>query len=450
MPDALMQNLTPKYREVVVLAYPVVLSMLSHTLMTAVDIALLGHFGTIEQGAVGLANAFLWLFIATCNCSGAGVNIFVAQYLGAQRYQACGSITWQGLYMSLVAWLPMLLGAAYADALVRLNAPSPELVSPAALYMRIRLLGGLPILLNFVLLSFFRGIGDTRTPLLVAFAAQCLNGLLDVLLIFGLAGFPRLGIAGSAIATVSATGASTLLYLGLFWRRAQRQGLLSKRWLACDLKACRRLFNVSWPVGLQGAVELGAWALFTTLVARLGSTEMAAHAIATQIMALSYMSGYGISIAAATLVGQYIGAQQIAQARQSMNASLVIIVLYMGALGLVFYLGRYPLGAFFTQAPEVVRLTAHLLVYVALFQVFDGISLVSTGVLRGAGDTRWPLYAGLLLNWALFVPLASVVMFALQGGVEGGWAVALCYVIVLSLVMLARVLAGQWQKLQLI
>jgi MATE family multidrug resistance protein len=443
-------SMTARYREVVALAYPVVLGMLSHTLMTAVDIALLGRFGTVEQGAAGLANAFLWVFIVTCNCSGAGVNIFVAQYFGAQRYQACGSITWQGLYLSLVAWLPMLAGGVYADALIGFNAPSPELVHPAALYARIRLLGGLPILLNFVMISFFRGIGDTRTPLRVTFAAQCLNALLDVLLIFGVAGFPRLGIAGSAIATVSATSASTLLYLHLFWRRGRRLGLLSRRWQPCDLRICRRLADVSWPVGLQGTLELGAWTLFTTLVARLGSTEMAAHAVATQIMALSYMSGYGISVAASTLVGQYLGARHLAAARQSMLAGLCIVVLYMGALGLGFYVWRTALVSLFTQTPAVLQLGARLLVFVALFQVFDGMSLVATGVLRGAGDTRWPLVVGLFLNWGLFVPLAIVVMFPWQGGVQGGWAAALCYVMVLGMVMLTRVLAGHWQRRQLL
>jgi MATE family multidrug resistance protein len=437
-------------REVISLALPVVLSMLSHTLMTSVDIALLGHFGTVEQGAAGLAQAFLWVFIVTCNCCGTGVNIFVAQYWGAQRYQVCGQMTWQGLYLALLAWLPMVAGGIWADTIVRMNAPSAELVAPAALYARIRLLGGLPTLLNFVLISFFRGIGDVRTPLVVTFAAQCLNALLDVLLIFGLAGFPRLGIAGSAIATVCTTGMTTLVYLGLFWRRGLRQGLLSRAWLPCDLSACRRLISVSWPVGVQGALELGAWTLFTTMVARLGSTAMAAHAIATQIMALSYLTGYGISVAAATLVGQYLGARQPAAARQSMLASLGIIVIYMGGLGVGFYLLRYPLVGIFSSVPAVSQIAAYLLIFVALFQVFDGISLVATGVLRGAGETRWPLRAGLLLNWGMFVPLVAIVMFVFDGGVAGGWAAALCYVVALAVVMLTRLLAGRWQERQLI
>lgn len=439
-----------RIREVVSLALPVVLSMLSHTLMTSVDIALLGHFGTVEQGAAGLAQAFLWVFIVTCNCCGTGVNIFVAQYWGAQRYLACGQITWQGLYLGLLAWLPMLAGGFWADTLVRLNAPDPELAAPAALYARIRLLGGLPILLNFVLIGFFRGIGDVRTPLVVTFAAQLLNGLLDVVLIFGLAGFPRLGIAGSAIATVSTTGMTTLIYLGLFWQRGLRQGLLRRAWVPCDPGACRRLINVSWPVGVQGAFELGAWTLFTTMVARLGSAAMAAHAIATQIMALSYLTGYGISVAAATLVGQYLGAKQPAVARQSMLASLFIIVIYMGTLGVGFYLWRHPLIGIFTGVSAVSRIAADLLIFVGLFQVFDGISLVATGVLRGAGETRWPLGVGLLLNWGMFVPLAVMVMFWFDGGVAGGWAAALCYVVMLAVVMLVRVLAGGWQERRLI
>jgi putative MATE family efflux protein len=434
------------YREVVSLAFPITLSLLSQTLMAAVNIALLGHFSTVAQGAAGLGEALLWPFFLACKCGGVGVNILVAQCLGAQRRLDCGTITWQGLYISVVAWVPMVLVGLWAPALVWLTAPSPELIEPTALYLRIHLLGGLPGLLNFTLISFFRGTGDTRTPLVVTLGLELLNILLAVGLIFGVAGLPRLGIAGSALATVLATAVGTGIYLGLFLRRGRRAGLLDRSWLAFDRQACWRLVRVSWPVGVQGAVEMGAWTLFTTFVARLGTVEAAAHTVAVQVLAVSYLAGQGVSIAATTLVGQYLGAQNLPAARRSMVSCLVITVLFMGSLGVGFFVWRFPLVGLLTHDPAVVHLGAQILIFVALLQVFDAIGLIAIGVLRGAGDTRWPMLVGLLLNWGLFVPGAVLAIFFWQGGIIGGWSAALCHVIVLGVVMMWRVLRGGWQQ----
>ncbi len=432
------------YREVVRLALPVVVSMLAQTLASAVESALLGRFGTVEQGAAGLGGALLWAILLACNCSGMGVQICVAQAMGAQRRPDCGAITWQGVYITGLAWLPMLVIGVYALPLVRLMAPSPELLEPTALYLRIELLGGLPALLNLTLVGFFRGLGDTRTPLVVVLVVEILNILLDLLLIFGMAGCPRLGIAGAALATVSAGTIGTATYLGLFLHRGRREGFLVQPRLPFDRHSCWRLLRVSWPIGAQGALEMGAWTLFTALIARLGAAEAAAHTIAIRVTSLSYMAGYGLCVAVTTLVGQYLGAQNRAAARRSMMSCLVLVIGLMGSLGIGFFIGRYPLVHLFTHDEAVVALGVRVLLCVALLQVFDGINLIAMGVLRGAGQTRWPMLVGLLLNWGVFVPSAALAIFAWPGGLMGGWIAALGTVVLLGLVMLYRVLRGAW------
>jgi MATE family multidrug resistance protein len=432
------------YREVVRLALPVVVSMLAQTLASAVESALLGRFGTVEQGAAGLGGALLWSILLACNCSGMGVQICVAQAMGAQRRPDCGAITWQGMYITGLAWLPMLVIGVYALPLVRFMAPSPELLEPTALYLRIELLGGLPALLNLTLVGFFRGLGDTRTPLFVVLVVQTLNILLDLLLIFGMAGCPRLGIAGAALATVSAGTIGTAIYLGLFLHRGRREGFLVQPRLPFDRHSCWRLLRVSWPIGAQGALEMGAWTLFTALIARLGAAEAAAHTIAIRVTSLSYMAGYGLCVAVTTLVGQYLGAQNRAAARRSMMSCLVLVIGLMGSLGIGFFIGRYPLVHLFTHDEAVVALGVRVLLCVALLQVFDGINLIAMGVLRGAGQTRWPMLVGLLLNWGVFVPSAALAIFAWPGGLMGGWIAALGTVVLLGLVMLYRVLRGAW------
>jgi MATE family, multidrug efflux pump len=449
-PTVTQERLAGEPREVVALAFPVVLSLLSQTLRSATNVAFLGHYGTVEQAAAGLAGALLWSIFLLCNFSGIGVNILVAQCIGAQRRAECGAIVWQGLYISSLTWLFMLLAGLGAPLLVQLSAPSQELLLPTVLYVRILCVGGLPALLSFTLISAFRGLGDTRTPLLVTLVVESLTVLLDALLIFGIAGFPRLGLAGSAVAMVSAEIVGTVIYATLFLRRGQRQGLLARPWVPFDRQLCQRLIRLSWPIGAQRALEMGAWTLFTTLVARLGATAVAAHTVATQIMAMSYMMGYGVSIAATTLVGQYLGARNPAAARRSMISSLYIVTLLMGGLGVAFFVWRFPLVGMFTSDQAVRLLGAQLLILVALFQVFDGIGLITMGVLRGAGDTRWPMLVGLVLNWGVFVPIAALALFVWPGGIVAGWSSGLLYAVILGGVLLPRVLRGEWQQRSLI
>jgi MATE family, multidrug efflux pump len=432
------------YREVICLALPVVVSMLTQTLTSALESAFLGRFGTVEQGAAGLGGALLWPILIACNCSGMGVQICVAQAMGAQRRPDCGTITWQGVYITGLAWLPMLALGLYTLPLVRLIAPSAELIEPTALYLRIELLGGLPALLNMTMVGFFRGIGDTRTPLVVVLMVELLSIILDVLLIFGVAGCPRLGIAGAALATVICRTVGTVIYLGLFLRRGRREGFLGQRRLPFDRHACWHLIRVSWPIGAQGSLEMSAWTLFTAFIARLGTAEAAAHAIAMRVTSLSYMAGYGLCVAVTTLVGQYLGAHNHAAARRSMGSCLVLVIGLMGSLGLGFFIGRYPLVRLFTHDEAVIALGVRVLLCVALLQVFDGINLIAMGVLRGAGNTRWPMLVGLLLNWGIFVPSAALAIFVWPGGIVAGWAAAVGIMVVLAFLMLLRVLRGAW------
>lgn len=441
---------TGSYREVGTMAAPVVLTMFSQTLMWLVDTSLLGRFGTIEQGAAGLAGSLLWPFLTLFNCSGAGVNIMVAQASGARRYEQCGTAPLQGLYLSIVAWLFMLVAGLCATPLVRLVGPSPELLEPTSIYLRIRLLGSLPGLCNFSLLGFFRGRGDTKTPLKITILVNMLNICLDYLLIFGHAGLPRLGIAGAALGTVLATTTGTCLYLHFFLRQARQAGMLPASLFFWDRALCWKILRLSWPVGVQGALDTGAWTCFTTFVAHLGALEAAAHHIAVQVLSLSYMAGYGVSIATTTLVGQYLGARNVPAAQQSMQRCLIVGLSLMGALGIGFVGWRSVILQLFTHDTAVQVLGAQLLIWVAGMQLFDGFILIATGVLRGAGDTRWPMLAGALINWLVFVPCAYLAIFAYQHGPAGGWIVAVLAMGLLSVILGRRLWQGQWQHRPLV
>ncbi len=429
--------------EVARLAVPLVFSLLSQSLMAAMEAALLGHVSAIAQGAVGLAWALLWPLQLGCNWSGIGVQICVAQAYGAQRHSACGNFACQGLYINLLAWAVLVVAGLGSASLIQLSGPDPALVPPAAQYLRIVLLGSLPGLCNLTLVGFFRGIGDSTTPLLVTLLVEGINTLLAVLLIFGLAGCPALGVAGAAYASVTAASVGTLIYLRCFLRRGQRLGFLTRAWLPFDRVTCRRIVHVSWPIGAHATLEMSAWSLFTACLARLGSVEAAAHTIALRVLALAYMAGYGIAVATTTLVGQYLGAENPTAARRSMRSSLILVLGLLGGLGLSIFVWRVPLVRLFTQDPAVGAMAVSLLVYVALFQLSDALALNAIGALRGAGHTRWPMLAVLVLNWGLFIPSVMLVLFVWHGGLLGGWRVALGTAILTGLTLLWRAWRGQ-------
>lgn len=431
-------------REVAALALPLVFSLVSQTLMAALEAALLGHIGAAEQGAVGLAWAFLWPLQLGCNWSGIGVQICVAQAVGAQRQHECAHLAWQGLYINVLAWVVLGLAGLAAPMLVGLSAPSPALREPTVIYLRIVLLGSLPGLLNLTLVGFFRGLGDTRTPLLITLIVEILNAGLAVLLIFGVAGCPRLGVAGAAYASVTAAAVGTGLYLRCFRRREAQAGVRPRFWRPVDRPVCGRIVRVGWPIGAQTTLEMGAWSVFTALIARLGSVEAAAHSIAIRVIAMAYMAGYGIAVATTTLVGQYHGAHNATAARRTMRSSLCLVLALLGSLGLGCGLWRAPVVRVFTDEPTVAALAMPLMICVALFQLFDALSLSAMGVLRGVGQTRWPLIAGLVINWGLFMPGTFLVLYVGQGGLLGGWIVALGAAMLFGLVLLWRVVWRPW------
>jgi putative MATE family efflux protein len=432
------------YREVIALAVPLILSMVSQTLMLAIESALLGRVDPVAQGASGLASALKWPLLLLCNCGGTGVQICVAQALGAGRLTECGVVAWQGIYLSCLAWLVPVLAGLHAPWIVQLSAPSPELIAPTVLYLRIAWLGSLPGMVNLIIVGCFRGLGDTRTPLLVTLVIDSLNVVLDIVLIFGLAGLPPLGIAGAAIAAVLANTIGVTLSFTLFWRRGQRQGFLSQRRLPFVRQTCWQVLQVSWPIGTYAALEMTAWTLFTAFIARLGTTEAAAHAIAVRVIALCYTAGLGISITATTLIGRYLGAADRLAMRRTIRTSLMLLLGLMSSLGVGLFVWRQPLVGLFSEDAAVTPLARQLLIFAALFQIFDALTLLGIGVLRGTGQTRWPMFIGVAVNWGLFIPSAVLVMFVWSGGVLGGWAVALATGMVLGLLLLGRVWRYLW------
>ncbi|MGE3497663.1 MAG: MATE family efflux transporter [Candidatus Binatia bacterium] len=436
-------------RELIGLALPVILTNLSQTLMMAIDAAMVGRLGASALGAVGYGGIWYWTAMSAFSGAATGVQTFVAQAHGSAAHERCGRWAWQGWY-AIVPIATLAIGAfAFGfDELLDVLRPDAALRPQAIAYVQARVVGVPGLMTALVLSSFFRGIGDTRTPLYAMVTANIVNLVLNYALIFGHFGLPAWGVAGSGIATAVAEWVQAGWLCAVFFGAAMRRRYHTAP-SAPDVMAIRRFTRTSAPIGGQWVLDMLAFAVFSTLVARMGTSEMAASQALISLMHLSFMTVIGVQMAVATMVGRYIGAGNFAAAERS-HASAVRVGLSLAcAVAALFLLAPEFCLRLFTSDPDVVRLGIPLLAVGAAFGITDAIGLVSGGALRGAGDTRWPFLVQTSFAWGVFLPSAYLFGVTLGGGLSGAWLGGVLYLALLGAALQWRFRSGVWRRVRL-
>lgn len=436
-------------REVALLAYPIVLTQISHTVMHVVDSIFVGRIGAAELGGMGFAGIWLWTVFCLFNGALNGVQTFVSQAHGAGAHRECGRWVWQALFGVVPAMAVTMFGfAALAPALLVWLAPTPELVQPVLDYVRARPIGFVGLTFWIAFATFFRGVGDTRTPLVVALIAEAVNAVLAYGLVLGHLGLPRLGVAGAAIATSIAEWIGALLLLAAFLRhqvsRAYGTGFVRPHF--ADI---RRFLWTGAPIGGQWLLDMSSFALFTTLVARMGTASMAANQAMLSLLSMSFMQAIGIGLATTTLVGRYKGAQDLASATRSYHSAMKIAVGFALGIAALFVLAPELLIRLYTNDTDVLALARPLLALGAAFQLFDALQIVASGALRGAGDTRWPFAVQTTLAWLVRLPLAWLLAMTLGFGVVGAWYAEFAFILALSAAVMWRFRSGVWREIRI-
>jgi len=436
-------------REVFHLAYPVVLTQMSMTVMGVVDSAMVGRLGALELAAVGFGGIWFWTLFCGFLGTAASVQTFVAQRHGADRPLECGGWAWQGLYTLIP---PIVLASIalvfFVTTLLAWLAPSAEVQPIAAEYMSLRAVGVAGECAAMVLAAFFRGTGDTRTPLYATLFANALNVLLDYGLIFGELGLPEWGVAGAAIATSISEWVFAALLLWAFLRPATRRQFRTG-WVRPSTGSFRRLLRTGLPVGGQWMLEMLSFSAFLTLVARMGDIQMAASQAFISLLSISFMQASGISAAVSTLVGRYIGAERPQAVAQSYASAMKLALGLSSSVALLFAAAPDLLMRIFTTDAEVIALGSSLLIVGAAYQFFDAYAIVTDGALLGAGDTRWPFVVRFCLSWGVFLPSAWYLGVHLDLGLSGAWLGGVGYVMILCFYLVWRFKSGAWKKLQI-
>lgn len=445
--------------ELLTLAAPMIGVTISRMLITFVDFVMVSKLGTTAQAAISPCSMLLFTIACLGMGMSQGVQTFVSQAIGRGEPQRAGAYVWQTIYLALAAasvtapiaaavgiWFPYV-GAA--------GSHPPDVLQQEIAFLQYALWSIGPMTATAGLESFYNGIRRPTICLWAVLVSLVTIAVANYALIFGHFGAPRMGIAGSGLATLLAW----LARLGVLAIPLLSQSIdtlyQTRRSFAPDLARIREIINVGGPIAMQWLIDIGSWFVFLEiLMPPFGEIPMAGANLAIQYMHLSFMPAVGIGMALTTQVGNAVGARQFDQALQRVLVARRLIVLYMSFMGVVFIaLGR-PLAALLTseedaaKQAQVVSAAASMLVWVALFQLSDALCIVYSFAFRGAGDTRVPAMLFAICCWGIFVTGGfAVTRWLPQYGYQGLWATCTLYIVVLSILLWIRFRSGAWRKM---
>jgi multidrug resistance protein, MATE family len=418
------------------LALPVVLSELGWMAMGVVDVMMVGRLGPEAIGAAGIGNIVFFSVAIFGIGLLLGLDTVVSQSFGAGDLKDCHRSLVQGVYLALAVSIPLTALIAAATHFLPWAGITPSVGALATPYLIIQNISLAPLLVFFALRRYLQSM-NLAMPALVALAvANVANLFGNWVFVYGRLGFPELGVAGSAWSTL-VSRVAMLAFLAIYaavHAARTRNGLLQTS-LKFDPSRMRELVKLGLPTAIQLTLEIAVFCAAALLAARLGEIELAAHEVVLQVAGTAFMVPLGVSSAGAVRVGQAIGRKDPRGARRSGWTALGLGSGFMALSGLTMLLASGPILGVFTSDRALIATARSLLIAAAIFQVFDGLQVVGSGILRGLGETQIPMYATLAAHWAIGLPIGYVMAFPMGWGIVGVW-MGLCSGLVAAGVML--------------
>jgi MATE family, multidrug efflux pump len=409
-------------RDTLRLAIPVVVTHLGYMAMTTVDTIMVGRLGAVPLSVAALGHGLSMTPLLIAMGFLMGLDPVVAQAFGAGRKRDCGRAMRHGMLLALFLTVPVTLVLLQSEHLFQLFRQSPELWAPAAGFVDAINWGIFPFLGYTALRQFLQGIGVVKPGMYIVLAANVLNFFANWILVFGNFGAPALGASGAAWATTISRWA---MFFGLaayvFGKRWMREYAVAAPRGPVDWQLVRRLVRLGGPVGMQLGMEIGIFAGALMLMGWFGTVPLAAHQIAINLCSVSFMVPLGFSATAAIRVGQALGRDDVPGARRAALAAYACGLAFMSCSALTFAFFAETLVRVYTADTAVVLLGAQLLLVGAVFQLFDGGQTIGIGALRGAADTRVPMFVTIVAYWGLGLPIGYLSAFHLGAGPRGLW-----------------------------
>jgi multidrug resistance protein, MATE family len=404
------------------LAAPVVMAELGWVTMGIVDTIMVGRLGAEAIGAVGLAsNLFLAIAVFAMGLL-LGLDPLVAQAFGARRIDECHRWLVAGVWLGLLVSLPIVGVVLAMNASLDAWGFPREVLVLARPYLSVLAWSLPPLLLYVAFRRYLQAMSIVRPVMFALIAANVVNVMANWTLIFGNLGAPALGVRGAAYATVAArVFMASFLLVVILRHEAHVTPRLRETPMRLDFGRLRRLVRLGLPAAGQTVLEVGVFAAATALAGRVSATALAAHQVALNMAALTFMVPFGIASAAAVRVGQAVGRGDPHGASRSGWTAIAIGVAFMATAAAVFLSVPRLLVRGFTTDAAVIETGVTLLFVAAIFQLFDGLQGVTTGALRGLGDTHTAMWWNLGGHWFFGLPLGYMLCFRWNAGVAGLW-----------------------------
>jgi MATE family multidrug resistance protein len=435
-------SLRVELRRMLHLAIPVAIAELGWMSMSVVDTIMVGTIGPAAIGATGVGGSAFYAFAIFGMGLLLGLDTLVSQSYGAGNRDDCHHSLSQAVYLALALTPPLMILFMLMRPMFAEFGITPEVSALASPFLGTLSWSTLPLLLYGAFRRYLQGIGHVRPVMFVLVSSNVVNWFGNWLLIEGHWGLPALGVVGSALSTcVARVYMAASLATFIWWFERGAQPGLRTLFRKPDFARLKLLLRIGFPAATQIMLEIGAFGAAAMLAGRLSPAALAAHQIAINCAAVTYMVPLGIASAAAVAVGQSIGRRHFLLARREGFIAIALGCAFMICAAVVFLTMPEPLLRVYTDDRNVLRIGAHLLALAALFQLFDGIQTVATGALRGLGNTRTPMLMNLAGYWVFGLPIGYLLCFNRGYGIYGLW-VGLSA----ALIAIALYLLYSWQR----
>ncbi len=435
-------------RAILLLSVPMVLEMLMESLFVVCDVYFVGRLGKEAVATVGLTESMMVMVYTLAIGLSIGAMAMVARRTGEHDPEGAAHTAAQTILLGLGLSLALgAVGVAFAPQLLRLMGAEAPVVAGGSNFTRVMLGCNATAVMLFLINACFRGAGDAAVAMRVLWLANAINILLGPCLIFGLGPFPELGVTGAAVATSIGRGTGALYAFSKMWRDGGRI-TLRPRHFRVDTSLIRRLVSLSGTATFQVFVGMASWIALTRIVSGFGSAAVAGNIIGMRIIMFALLPSWGMSNAAATLVGQSLGAGKPERAEQAVWRAGFYNMIFLGVVGLLFFVFADPIVGVFTQAaagPEVHAYGTDCLRIISCGFLFYAYGMVLTQSFNGAGDTRTPTLINVVIFWLWEIPLAVLLAYGFKMGPHGVFLAAAIAFSCLAVVSAYFFRRGRWK-----
>lgn len=447
--------------QILKLAWPIGVSMVSFTLKNFIDMMMVGELGVPQLAGVGFAGIIAWTVASFPFGALRGQRPLVSQYIGAGDQKSAFAFGVHAFYLALFTGLLLLsLAIPVSDLclwLANTTKMGPEAAAESATYLLIRMQWMWPMLLSLAVSEYLRSQERTRIPMVADLVVHPINVLLNYVLIFGKFGFPEMGVAGAALGT----GLADLICLGLLLWMTRPRGNAVKEVIASGLLRPRlhrlkRVLETGWTGGIQFSIEGGSFALITYFVGFLGAIPLAIHQAGIQILHLSILPAIAIADAGSVLVGKFVGEKRYSLVNGTVKNVLQLTLILMGTMAVVFLVfGEQLIGLFINEPDPVLRADAlrqggAVAIALAVWQFGDAYQVTYRFCLRATGDHKWVMWAGIGISWILNVPLIAIAVFWFGGDLFHVWIVFSFEIYVGAWLFHHRWKGEKWKQMRLV